>query len=74
MLCPLAGLYDSIPLPALQQRTIDYAGEPLLWDAGFRDEVPNLQIFLLIPTRSVTLTLPLPLPLPVLFIEIRGST
>lgn len=31
-----AGLYDSIPFPALEHRAIEYAGEPLLWDEGLR--------------------------------------
>ena len=34
-----AGLYDSVPLPALDQRTVDYASEPLLWDEAFRSKV-----------------------------------
>ena len=34
-----AGLYDSVPLPALAERTVDYASERLLWDETFRSEV-----------------------------------
>ena len=34
-----AGLYDSVPLPALAERTVDYASESLLWDEALRNEV-----------------------------------
>ena len=27
-----AGLYDSVPLPALREQTLDAASDPLLWD------------------------------------------
>lgn len=29
-----AGLYDSIPLPALRESTLDAASSPLLWDTA----------------------------------------
>ena len=29
-----AGLYDSVPVPALEERTLDYAGSALFWDAA----------------------------------------
>lgn len=31
-----AGLYESVPLAPLRPRTLDYAGEPLLWDGEAR--------------------------------------
>ncbi|EFN54548.1 hypothetical protein CHLNCDRAFT_135335 [Chlorella variabilis] len=34
-----AGLYDSVPFPALEHRAVAYAGEPLLWDGGLRQSV-----------------------------------
>lgn len=34
-----AGLYDSVPFPALEHRAVEYAGEPLLWDAGLRGQL-----------------------------------
>ncbi|PSC73883.1 ABC transporter A family member 2 isoform B [Micractinium conductrix] len=34
-----AGLYDSVPFPALNHRAVEYSGEPLLWDDGLRSKV-----------------------------------
>ncbi|PRW45423.1 Carbohydrate-Binding Module Family 45 [Chlorella sorokiniana] len=34
-----AGLYDSVPFPALEHRAIAYAGEPLLWDPAQRQQM-----------------------------------
>lgn len=34
-----AGLYESMPLSPLLPRTLDYASEPLVWDAGFRADL-----------------------------------
>lgn len=37
--CCHAGLYDSIAFPALQEHTLDYATDRLLWDASFQQEL-----------------------------------
>ncbi|KAL6770951.1 GWD2 [Auxenochlorella protothecoides x Auxenochlorella symbiontica] len=34
-----AGLYESVPLAPLLPRTLDYAAEPLVWDAAFRADL-----------------------------------
>ncbi|KAL4424419.1 hypothetical protein ABPG77_005662 [Micractinium sp. CCAP 211/92] len=34
-----AGLYDSVPFPALEHHAIDYAGEPLLFDCELRQRL-----------------------------------
>ena len=33
------GLYDSIAFPELQERSLDYATDALLWDSGFQQEL-----------------------------------
>lgn len=37
--CAGAGLYDSIPFPALEEQPIDYATDQLLWDSAFRQQI-----------------------------------
>ena len=34
-----AGLYDSFLAESPQQRLLDYAGDPLIWDRGFREKM-----------------------------------
>lgn len=34
-----AGLYDSIPMVALEERLLDYASERLFWDDSFQQEL-----------------------------------
>jgi alpha-glucan,water dikinase len=34
-----AGLYDSFMLPAPRRTALDYTGEPLVWDNGFREKL-----------------------------------
>ena len=34
MECASAGLYDSVPVPALAEETLDAASSPLLWDTA----------------------------------------
>ncbi|KAL3153554.1 Phosphoglucan, water dikinase, chloroplastic [Trebouxia sp. C0009 RCD-2024] len=34
-----AGLYDSIPFPALEEQPIDYATDQLLWDSAFQQQI-----------------------------------
>ena len=38
-LCDTAGLYDSIAFPGLQEQTLDYATDRLLWDDSFQQEL-----------------------------------
>ncbi len=35
----VAGLYDSIPFPSLQEQPVDYASDELLWDSAFQQEI-----------------------------------
>ena len=35
----IAGLYDSIPMVALEERLLDYASERLVWDDNFQQEL-----------------------------------
>ena len=34
-----AGLYDSIPFPALEEQPIDYATDELLWNSAFQQQI-----------------------------------